>query len=92
LPKQATHTVASADGLSVFLWERTPSWCMLHELAHDITSTDEVSDGHSSQFMGVYLKLLAKYLRLDLRGLLRSAELDGIAVDVEAVPYRRSSN
>ena len=86
LPKQTTHTIASADGLSIFLGERIPSWCLLHELAHDMTSTDETSDGHSSQFMGVYLKLLARYLRLDLRQLLKSAGEDGVAVDVVAVP------
>jgi hypothetical protein len=89
LPKQTTHTVASADGLSIFLGERTPSWCLLHELAHDMTSTDEVSGGHSSQFMGVYLKLLAKHLRLDLRELVKSAAEDGLAVDVEAGPALR---
>jgi hypothetical protein len=84
LPKQTTNTIASADGLSIFLGDRTPSWCLLHELAHDMTSTDEVSDGHSPQFMGVYLKLLARYLRLDLRDLVRSSVEEGLAVDVEA--------
>jgi hypothetical protein len=90
LPKQASHTIACADGLSIFLGERTPSWCLLHELAHDMTSTDEISDGHSSQFMGVYLKLLARYLRLDLRELLKSATEDGLAVDVKAGPALRA--
>jgi hypothetical protein len=86
LSKHATKTIASADGLSIFLGERTPSWCLLHELAHDMTSTDEVSDGHSSRFMGIYLKLLARYLRLHLRELLKSASEDGLAVDAEANP------
>jgi hypothetical protein len=91
LSKQATHTIGSADGLSIFLGERTPSSCLLHELAHDMTSTDEVSDGHSSQFMGVYLKLLARYLRLDLRELVKSAANDGLAVDLEAGPAVRGN-
>jgi hypothetical protein len=89
LPKQARNTVASADGLSIFLGERTPSWCLLHELAHDMTSTDEISDGHSSQFMGVYLKLLARYLRMNLLELAKSAVEDRLSVDLEAGPLLR---
>jgi hypothetical protein len=90
LSKHATKTVASADGLSIFLGERTPSWCLLHELAHDMTSTDEDSNGHSSGFIGAYLKLLARYLRMNLLELAKSAAEDGLLVDLEAGPSLRS--
>jgi hypothetical protein len=87
LPKQAKRTIASATRLSLFLGERTPSWCLLHELAHSMTSTvDEISEGHSEQFMGIYLQLLAKYLRLNLSKLVESARDDSILVEARTFP------
>lgn len=87
LPIQAKTTIASASRLSIFLPGRTPSWCLLHELAHAMTSTiDGQSDGHGPQFMGLYIKMLAQYLRLDLAELIRSIEAKGILIEPEASP------
>jgi hypothetical protein len=66
LPRQASRTIGRADRLSVALAEMTPSWCLLHELAHALTShADGRSDGHGPIFMGIYVCLLERYLRLD---------------------------
>ena len=66
LSRKATATVARANRLSILLADRTPSWCVLHELAHAMTShADGRSDGHGPLFMGVYLQLIVRYLRLD---------------------------
>jgi len=47
LPRQACATLADADRLSIRLAEACPSWLLLHELAHAMTSThDGRSDGH----------------------------------------------
>jgi hypothetical protein len=87
LPTQAKTTVASASRLSIFLPERTPSWCLLHELAHAMTSTmDGRSDGHGPLFMGLYVKMLAQYLRLDLAELVRSVRSDNIRIELSASP------
>jgi hypothetical protein len=87
LPRQASATIASANRLSLFLPARLPSWCLLHELAHAMTSTaDGASDGHGTLFMGVYVRLLARYLRLDPAELIRSARAAGIAVAEDARP------
>lgn len=87
LPAQATATLARANRLSVMLPPRTPAWCLLHELAHAMTSTAEgQSDGHGPAFMGVYIRLLARYLRLDSADLVRSAAEAGIAVTRDARP------
>ncbi len=87
LPPQATATLARANRLSVLLPPRTPAWCLLHELAHAMTSTAEGrSDGHGPAFMGVYVRLLARYLRLDPAALVRSAAEAGIAVATDARP------
>jgi hypothetical protein len=57
LPKQAKATVATATRLCIRLPDRLPSWCLLHEIAHAMTTTvDGQSDGHGAAFMGVYLR------------------------------------
>ena len=87
LPRQSSATLASATRLSVFLPAKTPSWCLLHELAHAMTTdVDGSSDGHGPIFMGVYLKLISRYLRLDPDRLLESAAVAGIAVTSDANP------
>ena len=87
LPRQATATTACADRLSLFLPERTPSWCLLHELAHAMTTTaDGHSEGHGPAFVGVYVQLLSRYLRLDAAELRRSLQHAGIAVAWNARP------
>lgn len=87
LPAQATATVASATRLSLQLREHTPSWCLLHELAHAMSAThDGQSDGHGPIFMGLYVQLLVRYLRLDQAALLQSLQHAGISVCPSARP------
>jgi hypothetical protein len=87
LPRQASRTIGRADRLSVALAEEAPSWCLLHELAHSMTShVDGRSDGHGPIFMGVYACLLERYLRLDLRFLTDSLRVAGIEILRDARP------
>ena len=54
LPRQARATVADATRLVIRLSDTTSSWCLLHELAHAMSSTHEGgSDGHGPRFMGL---------------------------------------
>jgi hypothetical protein len=80
LSRQARSTIARADRLSILLSDQTPSWCLLHELAHAMTShADGRSDGHGPLFMGIYVQLLGRYLRLDrqmLTSSLRDARIE----------------
>nr|WP_294518107.1 hypothetical protein [uncultured Rhodopila sp.] len=79
LPRQASGTIGRADRLSVALGGETPSWCLLHELAHAMTShADGRSDGHGPIFMGIYVCLLERYLRLDVQFLSASLREAGI--------------
>jgi hypothetical protein len=87
LPAQATTRMADANRLTLRLPARLPSWCLLHELAHALTTThDGASDGHGPVFVGVYAGLLARYLRLDRDWLLSSLAGAGVAVDMAARP------
>jgi hypothetical protein len=87
LPRQTRSTMADATRLSIRLPETSPSWWLLHELAHAMTSTvDGQSDGHGPKFMGLYLQMLARYLRVPSDVLARSLEAAGIEVDIQAKP------
>jgi hypothetical protein len=87
LPRHATATIASANRLSIWLADRTPSWCLLHELAHAMTShADGESDGHGPHFVGVYVRLVERYLRLDPQMLTDSIRAAGIEIARDARP------
>jgi hypothetical protein len=87
MPAQARTRLADANRLVVRLPGLTPSWCLLHELAHSLTTTmDGQSDGHGPIFVGIYVQLLRRYLRLDEAAMLRDLEAAGIEVAIDAQP------
>ena len=87
LPRQARSTVADANRLTIRLADTSPSWWLLHELAHAMTSThDGRSDGHGPKFMGLYAQMLTRYLRIPTDGILKSLDAAGIAADMLAKP------
>ena len=87
LPTQATARQADATRLILRLPEQLPSWILLHELAHAMTSThDGGSDGHGPLFVGLYVNLLVRYLRLDRTVLLDSLEMARVTINSTAQP------
>ena len=87
LPGQARRLQADASRLLVRLRPIVPSWLLLHETAHVLSSTHEgASDGHGPIFMGLYIQLLERYMRWCGAELLDSATADGIEVDPDARP------
>jgi hypothetical protein len=87
LSRQATATIARADRLSILLGDQTASWCVLHELAHAMTShADGRSDGHGPLFMGVYVQLIERYLRIEPQVLIDSLHDAGIKITSDAHP------
>ena len=87
LHRHASRTIGRADRLSVALAEETPSWCLLHELAHAMTShADGRTDGHGPIFMGIYVCLLERYLRIDVQFLSASLREAGIEFVRDARP------
>ncbi|MCB8882708.1 hypothetical protein ACELLULO517_20860 [Acidisoma cellulosilytica] len=84
LPVQAKTLIGRADRLTIELAPRVPSWCLLHELAHSITSSVEGdSDGHGALFLAAYFFLLQRYLRRDPGELRQSAAQAGLNVGSE---------
>jgi hypothetical protein len=87
LPRQARRTVARASRLAIEAPPQLPTWVLLHELAHAMTSTVEgASAGHGPLFVGMYLGLLVRHARMPMAELAASLQVAGIAFDAEARP------
>jgi hypothetical protein len=87
LPRQARRTVARATRLSIEAPAELPTWVLLHELAHALTSTaDGEGDGHGPAFVGMYLRLLTRHARMDGAALARSLAEAGVAFDPDPRP------
>lgn len=87
LPRQSRRKVADSTRLEIRLPEQVSPWILLHEIAHSLTSTnDGSSDGHGPRFMGIYLGLLERYLRMNIAASAASALKAGIIVDLGAKP------
>ena len=72
---------------AVHFQENAPTWLILHELAHSMTCTiHNESNEHGALFMGLYIQLASRYLKLDFTELLTSAIAFGLRVDAKARP------
>jgi hypothetical protein len=87
LPRQARRLQGTGSRLALRLPDPVPAFLLFHELAHALSSSAEgKTDGHGPRFVGLYLQLLTRYLRLPEDGLLRSLEVHHVVVDRTAVP------
>jgi hypothetical protein len=89
LPRQAC---SDANRLTIRLPDSCPSWWLLHELAHSLTSShDGRSDGPGAKFMGLYAQLLTQYVLLRMDALLASVHAAAVPALLDAPePARRS--
>ena len=88
-PRKATRaTLATGSRLAIEAPDSLPSWILLHEVAHAMTSTAE-GDGaaHGPDFVGVYVGLLVRHCRLDPEMLAASLAADGIRWNPQARPW-----
>ncbi|WP_198375029.1 hypothetical protein [Neoroseomonas rubea] len=87
-PRRASRaTLATGSRLAIEAPARLPSWVLLHEIAHALTSTAEgAGDGHGPDFVGTYVRLLVRHCRLDGEMLARTLAADGIRWNPDARP------
>ena len=88
-PRKATRaTLATGSRLAIEAPDSLPSWILLHEVAHAMTSTAE-GDGaaHGPDFVGVYVGLLVRHCRLNREMLAASLSADGIRWNPQARPW-----
>lgn len=88
MPKQNRKRWADATRLAIRLPEgSTPAWVLLHEIAHALTNTVHgQGDGHGSDFMGVYMKLLDQFGNLPLALQMFSLQAEEIVFNLAAQP------
>lgn len=87
-PRKATRvTLATGSRLAIEAPESLPSWVLLHEIAHAMTSTaDGRGAGHGPDFVGIYVQLLVRHCRLDQAVLAETLAHDGIRWNPQAAP------
>lgn len=77
--------MATGSRVAIEAPESLPSWILLHEVAHAMTSTaDARSAAHGPDFVGVYVRLLVRHCRLDREMLAKTLAADGIRWNPEA--------
>lgn len=87
MSKTATRTMGRGDRLDVKLTQDPPTWLLLHELAHSMTSTHEGNEeGHGPNYVGVYMQLCHKFLGIGLLELQHTATMMGIEYNINAKP------
>lgn len=80
-------TLATGSRLAIEAPPSLPSWILLHEIAHALTSTaDGHGDGHGPDFVGTYVRLLVRHCRLDRAMLAETLAADGIGWTPDPTP------
>jgi hypothetical protein len=88
-PRKATRaTLATGSRLAIEAPESLPSWILLHEVAHAMTSTaDGRGAAHGPDFVGIYVGLLVRHCRLDEAMLTATLAAAGIRWNPKARPW-----
>lgn len=91
LDKRTTRWAGKANRLAVWLPKTTCTAVIIHELAHSMTAEAVDSDhghtcAHGPWFVGVYVKLLAKYAGYNLLVLLHTLKESKVDFDINAYP------
>ena len=87
----AEQSKKSGQANRSFVWLQSsiPTWIVIHEVAHSMNSTndgDTVGDHHGPDYVGIYMKLLTKYLNLSLPVLMFTARKDNLDFNLAAQP------
>lgn len=90
IKKKNTHkTAAKANRTHIFVPDTIRGWVLLHELSHSLTLDVEREDtegAHGPRFVGIYAKLLIRYLRVSEEFLYMSLSAARINFDKNAKP------
>ena len=70
------------ETLYFFVEDRYPTWVILHEMTHALTN-----DLHGPDFVGIYMRLLTKYLKVPLPVLTYTAQNANVNYNITSKPY-----
>jgi len=91
MPKQK-HALGDATRTIIRFKPTSYTWIVLHEVSHSMTASAtidhrySIGNKHGSLFMGVYIQLLSRYLKLPFGALAASAEANGLHFKLDARP------
>ncbi len=89
MPHQARRTWATGSRTTIRLPQDrpTPIYVILHEVAHALSSTvDGDTDAHGPDFVGLYMGLLDRRLRIPTPLLMFTAQQHGLTFNLAAKP------
>jgi hypothetical protein len=87
LDKRNKRVIACANRTEIFLPERVETWIILHELSHSMTCEfDGLSNLHGALFLGIYMGLLNRYLKIEYKYMTDSADSMGLKFKLDARP------
>jgi hypothetical protein len=89
MPRQARRTWATGCRTTIRLPQDrpTPTYVILHEVAHALSSTvDGDADAHDPDFVGLYMGLLDRRLRIPTPLLMFTAKQHAVAFNLAAKP------
>lgn len=90
-PKQVTTKCGDATRLVIRFHEEelTPTWVVLHEIAHSLTSTHdgERMDRHGPDFVGIYMQLVEKHLGIPQAVLWHTASMEKVKYNIGSQAY-----
>ena len=80
-----------ANRSNIWLPPKSPTWVIIHEIAHSMNdSNDQIealdADGHGPNYMGIYMKLLAKHLNISLPLMMFTAKQSKLDFNLAACP------
>lgn len=82
-----TSKWAAGDRFVIQMHDDVPTWVLLHELAHSMTSTFEHNvHAHNENFVGLYMQLCEKFLKIDYLYLQHTATMHGVKFNLAAKP------
>jgi hypothetical protein len=87
--QRTTRWAGKANRLKIYLQPTVSLRVIIHEMAHSMTADLDNERGsmmHGPWFVGVYVKLLAKYLNVPLPTMLYTLNKYGVDFDINAYP------
>lgn len=89
-PKHVTTKCGDANRIRIRFHEneKTPTWVILHEIAHSLTMTFdwEIADRHGPEFVGMYIHLVSKHLKFQPLALAYTAQISGVKFTLGVTP------
>ena len=82
-----TKYAGKANRFNIWLQPVVSTKTIIHEVAHSMTSDIYGNSAwHSSLFVGMYCRLLEKYMQVDRFHMLATLGMEGVDIDITASP------